>query len=129
MNTRTSITDEFLEEIVDAFNRQDVEAIVSYFAEDGFFRTARGDGPEGTCLRGHEEIRTFLSTRWREIPDLRWEDAVNRRCGDHFAVSEWRVRGTLPNGEAIDWLGCDLYEFDDYARITRKETYWKGPAS
>lgn len=127
MNDSIKITDEYLDEIIDAFNRQDVDAIASYFAEDGIFRTARGKGIEGTCLRGPAEIKEFLAKRWEEIPDLHWESAVNRRCGSRFAISEWHVKGTPPGGDKIDWLGCDIFEFDDKGKIVRKDTYWKGP--
>lgn len=129
MSTKTEVTDEYIDEIIDAFNRQDLDAIASYFADDGIFRTARGVGIEGTCLRGPAEIREFLANRWTEIPDLHWESAVNHRFGTTFAVSEWHVVGTPPSGEKIDWLGCDIFEFGADGKIVRKDTYWKGPAS
>jgi hypothetical protein len=38
----SEITAAHLDEIFDAFNRQDVDAITGFFAEDGVFRTPLG---------------------------------------------------------------------------------------
>jgi ketosteroid isomerase-like protein len=39
-------------------------------------------------------------------------------------MSEWVVRGTPRDGEAFEYLGCDLWEFKD-GLVTKKDTYWK----
>ncbi|MND07834.1 SnoaL-like domain protein [compost metagenome] len=54
---------------------------------------------------------------------MRWE-SIRRWGNGDMAVSEWIVKGTQPDGEKIEYLGCDLWEFKN-GKITKKDTYWK----
>jgi ketosteroid isomerase-like protein len=123
MTTRT-ITIEYLTKIVDAFNRHDVDAIASYFADDGQFLTARGPHSFGNRITGPKQIADYLARRYKTIPDMRWEDEVHFVSGNR-ALSEWTVKGTMTTGETIDWTGCDVWKFDDQGKIKVKDTYWK----
>ena len=70
------ITIEYLDEICQEFNQQDVDAILSHFATDCVWLMARGpNSPEGRRCVGKEEIGTVLRTRYVEIPD-----ADGKRC-------------------------------------------------
>ena len=40
------------------------------------------------------------------------------------AVSVWTVTGTAADGEALEYQGCDIYEFRG-DEILNKDTYWK----
>ncbi|MEE9301521.1 MAG: nuclear transport factor 2 family protein [Alphaproteobacteria bacterium] len=123
MSERASIMPEYVKEILDAFNRRDVDAIVGFFTDDAEWLLARGPEPCGRRLVGKEQIRELLETRFEMIPDMRWVDSKSWIHGNQ-AVSEWRVQGTTTTGEKIDWLGCDLWEFRD-GKIAKKDTYWK----
>ena len=69
------ITTEQLNAIQDAFNTRDVDLILSYFTEDCVWLMARGpDAPEGRRCTGKAAIGAVLSTRYQEIPDMRWEE-------------------------------------------------------
>ena len=114
---------EYLEEIHEAFNRHDVEAVVSYFAEDGVFNLARGTEPQGRSLRGKAEIRDFLTQRFSTIKDMYWKASAFWYSGNR-ATSEWVVTATLPSGEKLELHGCDLFEFRG-KQIVKKDTYWK----
>ena len=114
---------EYMDEIHDAFNSQDVDAIVEFFAEDGEFLLARGDQPWGTRLKGREVIRAFLTKRFAAFGDMRWEPITRFHCGNR-AVSEWVVTVTLDDGRKMKTYGCDLYEFEG-KKIVKKDTYWK----
>lgn len=118
-----TITLEYLNQIHDAFNRHDVEAIVGYFAEDGVFQLARGAEPFGRRLTGKAEIREFLTERFRAIGDMYWEASATWFSGNR-ATSEWVVTATLPSGDRLELSGCDLYEFRG-REIVKKDTYWK----
>lgn len=122
--TQKSITIEYLKEIVDAFNRHDVDAIASYFADDGQFLTARGPHTYGNRITGPKQIADYLARRYKTIPDMRWEDEVHFVSGSR-ALSEWTVKGTMTTGEKIDWTGCDVWNFDNQGKIKVKDTYWK----
>jgi taurine dehydrogenase small subunit len=119
------ITMELLDAIQDAFNRQDVDGILSYFADDCEWLMARGpSAPEGRRCVGKQEIGDVLRARFEVITDMRWEDMRHWIVDDSKAISEWVVRGSLPGGGAMDLLGCDLWEFRD-GLVTKKDTYWK----
>ena len=124
MPPESTLTEALLEEICQAFNRQDVEAIAGYFAEDGEWLMA--SGPEVPWARrcvGRVEIARVLRERFAIIPDMRWAELRHFVAGDR-ATSEWRVLGTPVDAPPLDWLGCDLWTFEA-GLIVRKDTYWK----
>ena len=118
------ITADYIEEISAAFNRKDVDAITEYFAEDGIFQIALGTEPWGTRISGKEKIREFLAKRFEQMPDLRWEDSRSFVSANR-GVSEWVVKGTTPEGKALNFDGCDLYTFNNEGKITVKDSFWK----
>ena len=126
MSNDTRVTVALLDAIQDAFNRHDVDAILSYFAEDGEWLMARGPDPwEARRLRGKQAIGDVLRARYAVIPDMRWVDMQHFiDAGGSRACSEWTVKGTPREGPPLDFLGCDLWTFRD-GRITKKDTYWK----
>lgn len=117
---------ELLDAIQDAFNRHDVDGILSYFADDCEWLMARGpDSREARRLRGKAAIGDVLSARYAVIPDMRWVDMQHFISEDGArACSEWTVKGTPKDGAPIDWLGCDIWTFRN-GLVTRKDTYWK----
>ena len=124
MNPLTPITIELLDAIQDAFNRHDVDGILAHFADDCEWLMARGPAPrDGRRCRGKAEIRAVLAERYGRIPDMRWVDMRHWIFGDK-ALSEWVVQGTSVDGEQLDYLGCDLWEFRD-GKVVKKDTYWK----
>ena len=126
MTNDTKLTIALLDTIQDAFNRHDVDGILSYFAEDGEWLMARGPDPwEAKRLRGKQAIGEVLRARYAVIPDMRWVDMQHFiDAGGSRACSEWTVKGTPQEGAPLDQLGCDLWTFRD-GRITKKDTYWK----
>ena len=123
VDTEQAVSLELVDEITEDFNRHDVDAVVNHFADDGIFLLARGDKPWGRRLEGKAEIRAFLAKRFAEIPDMRWE-TTDRWSAGNRAASEWIVRATLPSGEKMELVGCDLYQFRG-DKMVRKDTYWK----
>ena len=125
MTKNKRITVEYLEIICEAFNRQDVDSILSYFSDDCEWIMARGpDAPEGRRCSGKREIGEVLGARFEVITDMSWSNFRHWVVDDTKAISEWVVQGTLPDGRKINCLGCDLWEFQD-GEITKKDTYWK----
>ena len=70
VDTEQAVSLELIDEITEAFNRHDVAAVVSYFAEDGIFLLARGDKPWGRRLEGKAEIHAFLTERFAAISQM-----------------------------------------------------------
>ena len=60
----TSVPQAFL----DAFNAHDVDAIMSFFAEECVLDMPRGPGPGGRRLVGRERVREGIQSRLRRHP-------------------------------------------------------------
>jgi ketosteroid isomerase-like protein len=131
-----------LEELVtrfcDAFNRDDLDAVMGYFAEDALYETF-----EGQKCRGKAEIRAAFEPQFRgdfgQIRFLTEDMVVDAAAGK--AVLRWRcqheiaqVRG-LPGltglrqalyrglyGRSFGWYGLDVLHFVG-GKLVEKRTY------
>jgi len=113
-----------LEQVLEAFNRHDLDAIMSHFAEDCVFESPRGSEVWGRRFVGKDEVRRGLAARFEGIPDVSYGDDDHFVCGNR-GVSEWTISGTTVEGERIEVRGCDLWTFGDDGRLTRKDSFWK----
>ncbi len=64
----TTVTRELLEEFLQAFNNHDLDAIMSFFAEDCVFYMPRGEKPRGDKFEGKTDVRAGLAKRFDCIP-------------------------------------------------------------
>jgi ketosteroid isomerase-like protein len=117
------VTVETLERMLDAFNAHDLDAIMSFFADDCVLEMPRGADPWGRRLEGRERVREGLASRFAGIPDVHYGDATHWVAGDR-ACSEWLLTGTKVNGEKVRVRGCDLFTVRA-GKIVRKDSYWK----
>jgi steroid delta-isomerase-like uncharacterized protein len=115
---------ELLRDVLDAFNRHDLDAIMSSFADDCVFEAPRGPDSWGRRFVGKGQVRAGLATRFEGIPDVSYEEDEHFACGERGA-SEWTIRGTTVDGQRIEVRGCDLWAFDDDGKIVRKDSFWK----
>src|SRR4051812_2201734 len=113
-----AVTQSLLEAFVEAFNKHDADAVMSFFADDCVFETPRGDQPWGTRLVGKDAVRTGVEGRFRGIPDVHYGDDEHWIAGSH-ATSKWLLTGTSTDGERIEVHGCDLLDFDGDGKISR----------
>jgi ketosteroid isomerase-like protein len=116
-------TVDLLKAFLDAFNRHDLDAIMSYFADECVFYMPRGAGPRGDRFAGKAEVRAGLARRFAGIPDVHYGEDRHWLCGD-LGVSEWTLTGTSVSGRRLEVRGVDLLEFVD-GEITRKDSFWK----
>lgn len=123
MKRDETITEGTLKDILDAFNRHDLDAIMSYFADDCSFDMPRGPQAWGRRCIGKEQVRDGLASRFQGIPDVHYGEDRHFVSGNR-GVSEWRLTGTTTSGVRIDVYGCDLWEFAG-GKIVRKDSYWK----
>ena len=114
---------ETLREIADAFNRHDLDAIMSHFTDDAVFESPRGPEAWGRRFEGHEAVREGLAARFTGIPDVHYGDDDHFVAGDRGA-SEWTLTGMSTDGERLEVRGCDLWTFRD-GLVSRKDSYWK----
>ena len=118
-----SVTPEVLKRILEEFNRHDLDAIMSHFAEDCTFDFPRGPNPWGERYVGKAEVRRGLARRFEGIPDVHYGEDRHWVAGDR-GVSEWLLTGTTRTGAKVRVRGCDLWEFrgDD---VVYKDSFWK----
>ena len=112
-----------LRELLDAFNRYDPDAVMSFFADDCTMDLPRGPDPWGRRLEGKDAVRAGIAGRFAGIPDVHYGHDRHFVCGS-FAVSEWTLTGTTTSGERVEVRGCDHFEFRGEL-IVRKDSYWK----
>ena len=117
------VTVELLKGFLDAFNRHDVDDIMTYFADDCVFYMPRGSGPRGDRFVGKDEVRAGISKRFSGIPDVHYGEDRHWASGD-FGVSEWTLTGTTSSGQSLEVRGIDFLEFSE-GKITRKDSFWK----
>jgi hypothetical protein len=113
-----------LKRVLEAFNRHDLDAIMSHFADDCVLETPRGPDPWGRRFSGKDEVRRGLAARFEGIPDVHYSDDDHFACGTR-GVSEWTITGTTVEDERIEVRGCDLWTFGDDGSLIRKDSFWK----
>ena len=122
---RTAVSEDVLLAVLDAFNRHDLDAIMSHFADDAVFESPRGPEPRGTRYVGKDAVRAGLAKRFEGIPDVHYGDDRHFLSADASrGVSEWTLTGTTTDGQRLEVRGCDLWTFRD-GRIVVKDSYWK----
>ena len=123
MAANRPVTEETLKQVLDAFNRHDLDAIMEFFAEDATFDTPRGPDPWGRRLVGKAQVREGFAARFAGIPDVHYGDDIHWVCGNR-GVSEWTLTGTTTDGAHVEVRGCDHWEFRE-GKIARKDSFWK----
>ena len=113
-----------LRAVMGAFNRHDLDAIMSHFREDCVFETPRGPDRCGRRFVGKADVRRGLAARFEGIPNVHYSDDSHFVCGTR-GVSEWTITGTTVDGVIVDVRGCDIWTFDSDGLIARKDSFWK----
>ena len=114
---------EVLERMLDGFNRHDLAAIISLFADDCVFESPRGPDPWGRRFEGKEAVAAGLRARFIGIPDVSYEGHGDFVSGERGA-SEWTLRGTTTDGDQLEVRGCDLWTFRG-DEVLVKNSFWK----
>ena len=117
------ITVEILQAFSDAWNRHDIDALMSFMTEDCEFPANAGPDVAGLSFVGAAEVRRGFMRAWQHYPNARWNDARHFVSGDRGA-SEWVFTGTAPDGSSTEVVGCDLFTFRD-GKIALKNSFRK----
>jgi len=117
------VTTEVLQAFADAWNRHDVDALMSFMTEDCVFESSAGDDVCGTRYVGREAVRAGFAEVWGIFPDAHWGNARHFVHGDR-GVSEWTFTGTRADGTRVEVHGCDLFTLRD-GKIALKNSYRK----
>jgi len=117
------VTTEVLQAFADAFNRHDLDAVMSFMTEDCVFESSAGPDICGTRHAGREAVRAGFAEVLTTFPDAQWGNAQHFIQGDR-GVSEWTFTGTRVDGTCVEVHGCDLFTFRD-GKIAIKNSYRK----
>ena len=119
----SDVTTELLQAFADAWNRHDVDALMSFMTEDCIFESSAGADVCGTKYVGSEAVRAGFAEVWAVFPDAHWGNARHFVHGDR-GVSEWTFTGTPADGTRVEVHGCDLFTLRD-GKIHLKNAYRK----
>ncbi|MGR4871322.1 nuclear transport factor 2 family protein [Variovorax sp. LARHSF232] len=120
------VSTDFLQAFADAWNRHDVDALMSFMAEDCVFESSAGPDACGTRYVGREAVRIAFADVWAVFPDAQWGNARHFVHGDR-AVSEWTFTGKRADGSRVEVQGCDLFTLRG-GKILLKNSYRKNRA-
>src|SRR5215204_7417049 len=99
---KMEVTVDTLKEILEAFNRHDLDAIMAFFSDDCSFDFPRGPEPWGQRFVGKAQVREGLAGRFKGIPDVHYgEDSHWISADGNSGVSEWTLSGTTTSGAKL----------------------------
>ena len=117
------ITSDLLQQLFDAFNRHDLEAVLSFMTDDVVFGGAAGAEAHGARFVGHQAVGAAFEGVWKTFPDVQWANDRHAVCGE-LGVSQWTLTGTREDGARIEADGVDLFTFKD-GKICCKKAFRK----
>ena len=112
-----------LQAFADAFNRHDLDCLMSMMTTDCVFQASAGNAVDGERHQGQQAVRAAFAAVFAQYPDAHWGDARHFVTGDR-GVSEWTFTGTSKQGTRVEVTGCDLFAFRD-GRIAVKNSFRK----
>ncbi|HUG60156.1 MAG TPA: nuclear transport factor 2 family protein [Candidimonas sp.] len=107
----------------DAWNRHDIDALMSFMHEDCVFETVAGPEVYGARHQGLAAVRKAFEAAWQTIPDAQWLNASCWADGDR-GVMESTFTGTAADGSFIEANMVDLLVFKD-GKIILKNAFRK----
>jgi steroid delta-isomerase-like uncharacterized protein len=107
----------------DAWNRHDLETLMSMMTDDCVFEASAGPEVYGQRSEGKPAVRAAYAAVFAAFPDAHWANARHFVAGNR-GVSEWTFTGTGHDGRRVEVSGCDLLTFTD-GKIAIKNSYRK----
>ena len=114
---------ELLDRFADAWNRHDLDALMSMMTDDCVFQSSAGPHVDGQRSEGREAVRAAYAAVFEAFPDAHWGNPRHFISGDR-GVSEWTFTGTQRDGKRVEVTGCDLFTLRA-GRIAVKNSYRK----
>ena len=117
------VTVETLAAFSEAWNRHDIDALMTFVTDDCVFETVAGPEACGSRHVGRPAVRTAFEAAWKNFPDAQWRNGTHFVAGDR-GVSEWLFTGTAPDGSRVEANGVDIFTFRD-GKIAVKNVFRK----
>jgi steroid delta-isomerase-like uncharacterized protein len=112
-----------LDRFADAWNRHDLDALMSMMTDDCLFEASAGPRVDGQRSEGKQAVRAAYAAVFEAFPDAHWAGASHFISGNR-GVSEWTFSGTQQDGKRVEVTGCDLFTFRG-GKIAIKNSYRK----
>ena len=122
-NKPNQVTPELIDAISDAFNSNEIDRVMFFFANEAVFDHAAGPDIHGTSSVGAEAIRAVFGDMFERVENVKWETLDTRIEGDK-AFCQYRRTATFPSGEIQDCKTVDILTFRN-GKIIHKDTYYK----
>lgn len=114
---------QMLADFAAAWNRHDIDALMSFMADDCEFHAVAGPDLLGRSFVGRDAVREGFQLAWTTFPDAAWLDGEHFVAGER-GVSESTFLGTRSDGTRIEARMVDVFTFRD-GRIAVKNAYRK----
>lgn len=134
MGQRRQQIEQTLNAFCEAFNRNDLDAVMTFFTPDGLYKTL-----EGRERRGLEEIRREFAPQFQgrfgkmffDVEDFFIDEELGRAVLRWTCFHEPSWRGAqavlrLLFGRRFGWQGLDVFYLQD-GRISQKHTFTRAP--
>ena len=119
----TAVTNALVDDIGNAFNNNNTDEVMSFFADDATFDHAAGPDIHGKRFEGKEAIRAVFDGLFQNVEKVHWE-TLDCHLSGNKAVCEYRRVAKLKSGEEQDFLSVDILTFKN-GLIVHKDTYYK----
>lgn len=94
----------------EAWNRHDMDAIMSFMSEDCIFEASGGPYPYGSRYQGAAAVRAAFEAMLKANPDAQFRNSRHFIAGDR-GVTQWLFTSTAPDGSSIEVEGIDVFTF------------------
>jgi len=116
-----------LDRFADAWNRHDLDALMSMMTDDCVFEASAGPHVVGQRSEGKQAVRAAFAAVFAAFPDAHWGNPRHFVAGNR-GVSEWTFTGTQEDGKRVEVTGCDLFTLRD-GQIAIKNSFRKNRPS
>ncbi len=99
-NTKDPVTVATLAAFSAAWNRHDIDSLMSFMSDDCVFQTAAGPESYGARHEGPSAVKAAFESAWINFPDAQW---IHDRhfVHENFGGSEWTFTGTAADGSRV----------------------------
>lgn len=122
-NETTAVSVQMLKDFNEAWNRHDIDALMSFMTEDCEFHAVAGPDLMGRSFVGQAAVREGFQLAWQTFPDAAWVDGVHFVVGDR-GVSESTFKGTKADGSRVEARMVDVFTFRN-GKIAVKNAFRK----
>jgi ketosteroid isomerase-like protein len=119
----TTVTRDLVDSVGDAFNANDIDAVMKHFADDATFDHAVGPEEYGVRFEGKNTIRGVFAGLFDMVENVHWE-TLDCAISGNKAYCEYRRTATHKDGKVEQFLSVDILTYRD-GLIVHKDTYYK----